>query len=495
MSSLIPSFQRSLPVKPSINIGACLDIPTGTYITGLHGESILNGGLAAITGVVGIGNNFKSTIAHFMNLSAMDKIMPVVETSISTYDTEVNINESELKRFYTNRPNFPSLKDKDLIDLGLWQVTDKSVYYANEWYEIYRDFMKGKRGNDKVKLFTPFPDRDGTSTVKFPVPTFTEVDSFSEFETADIAKIQEDNELGDSGGNTIHMRKGLVQTRFLMELPALVGSGGGYVTLTAHVGKKIQMASGPMPQPPEKILQHLKNGDAVKGVSSKFFFLLHNCWHARNAAPYINQSTKAAEYPRDGEDNLAGDTDLNIVTVTQLRGKNGSTGYSINLLVSQRDGVLPSLTEFHYCKTNGRWGLGGNDKNYFLELCPEVKLMRTTVRSKLENDPLLARAMNITSELLQIKQFWPAFPKELMCTPLELYEDLKKLGYDWKDLLNTRGWWTLNNDEFPIPMLSTLDLLKMRKGEYFPYWMNTDKTRKNKYKINDSFTYTPLITI
>lgn len=476
---LNPGFQRALPVKPAINIGALFDIPTGIYITGLDGESILNGGLASITAVVGIGNNFKSTIAHYMNLSALDKIMSVSTSSLSTYDTEINISEPELKRFYSNR--FPNFKGKDLIHEGVWSITDKTCYYANEWYEVFKKFMKDKKASEKIHYNTPFPDRDGKTLMKFPVPTFTEIDSFSEFETSDVADIQNKNELGDSGGNTVHMRKGLAQTRFLMELPALIGAGGGYLTLTAHVGKKIEMATGPMPVAPEKKLQHLKNGDAIKGVTTKFFFLLHNCWHAKNAAPYINQTTKAAEYPRDGEDALAGDTDLNIVTLTQLRGKNGPTGYSINLLVSQKEGVLASLSEFHYCKTNGRWGLGGNDRNYWLDLYPDVKLMRTTVRGKLDNDPLLARAMNITSEMLQISQYWPAFPKDLMCTPAQLYEDLKKLGYDINDLLNTRGWWTLNNKDYHVPMLTTLDLLKMRAGQYFPYWMNPDKTRKSKY--------------
>lgn len=477
---LTPTFTKALPVKPSINIGALFDIPTGMYVKGLHGEHILNGGLANITGVVGIGNNFKSTLSHYMSLSALDKIMAVAKTSLSTYDTEVNIAEAGLRRFYQNR--FPSFKDVDLLDNGIWSITDKTQYYANEWYEIYKTFMKDKRkAGEKIMMATPFPDRDGTSLMKYPIPTFNQVDSFSEFETEDVAKIQTENELGDSGGNTIHMRQGLAKVRFLMELPALVGSAGGYMTLTAHVGKEIAMASGPMAPPPTKKLQHLKHGDKIKGVTDKFFFLMLNCWHAHNAAPFINQTTKAAEYPRDGEDALIGDTDLNIVTVRQLRGKNGLTGYTLSILVSQAEGVLPSLTEFHYCKLNNRFGLGGNDRNYWLDLCPDSKLMRTTVRGKLDREPLLARAMNITSEMLQIKQFWPGFPKELMCTPLDLYEDLKKQGYDWNDLLDSRGWWTLNNDEYEVPFLSTMDLLNMRVGKYFPYWMNADKTRKAKY--------------
>jgi hypothetical protein len=42
-------------------------------------------------------------------------------------------------------------------------------------------------------------------------------------------------------------------------------------------------------------------------------------------------------------------------------------------------------------------------------------------------------------------------------------------------LLNTRGWWTLDNDKQEVPFLSTLDLLRMRKGLYHPYWLAEDK--------------------
>ena len=73
--------------------------------------------------------------------------------------------------------------------------------------------------------------------------------------------------------------------------------------------------------------------------------------------------------------------------------------------------------------------------------------------------------------------------ENLLCTPKELYDDLIKLGYDWDILLNTRGWWTIDNEtkELP-PFLSTKDLLLMRTNEYTPYWLESDKrTIKNKY--------------
>lgn len=472
--SVGPSFISSSPIKLMINIGALMDIPTGSYVSGKYGESILNGGLGFATGVVGIGNNFKSTIAHYMTLSAMSRINSTCPSNLNTYDTEVNTHESQLAKL-ANR--FPEFGGANIIESGLWTITDKTVYYANEWYEILKKFLRDKKASvDKNGVETPFVGRDKITPLKIAVPTFTEVDSFTAFETEDVAKIQDNNELGDSGGNTIHMRQGLAKMRFLMELPALNGGASNYTILTAHVGKEIQMASGPMPAPPTKKLQYLKNGDKLKGVTDQFFFLMNNCWHAYNAAPYMNQGTKTPEYPRDSTDNVPGDTDLNIVTLRQLRSKSGPTGYALEILVSQSDGVLAELTEFHSIKQNDRYGLSGTLQHYSLDLYPDVKIQRTTVRSRIDSDSRLRRAINITSEMLQMKQYWHNVD-EYLCTPKELYEDLKKMGYDWDVLLDTRGWWTIKNEMHPIPFLSTMDLLKMRKGEYTPYWMDKDKKK------------------
>lgn len=471
---LRPNFTQAPRVKVMINIGALLDIPTGTYEMGKYGEAILNGGLATSTGVVGIGNNFKSTVANFMELSAMSKIAEVADTSMNTYDTEVNIHES---RLLTLTKRFDIFKNVNILDNGMWTITDRTVYMANEWYEILKDFLKSKRDDaKKIERNTPFLDRDGKSFLKILTPTFGVVDSFSRFETEDVVKIQNENELGDSGGNTVHMRQGLAKMRFLIELPALSGGAYHYTMLTAHVGKEgPAMQSGPMPAPPPKKLQYLKNGDKLKGVTEQFTFLLGNCWHAYNAAPFINQGTKGPEYPRDSSDDLKGDTDLNIVSLRQLRGKSGPTGLVIELLVSQTEGVLPELSEFHFIKTNGRYGLDGNDRNYCLDLYPSCNLSRTTVRGKIDQDAKLRRALNITAEMCQMKMYWHNMNESILCTPKELYMDLKEMGFDWDMLLSTRGYWVLDNDKHPVPFLSTLDLLNMRKGLYFPYWLDADK--------------------
>lgn len=462
-------FKTSPSVKILINIGSLMDIPTGFYLKGRHGESILNGGLGLLTAVVGIGNNFKSTLMNYMMLAAASRVIQVTDTTLNTYDTEINIHEDRLEALSYR---FPPFQKRHIIGEELWTITDKTVYYANEWYEILKEFLTQKRNNvKKIEQETPFLTRDKVTLMRMPTPTFGAVDSFSEFETADVAKIQNDNELGDSGGNTIHMRQGLAKTRFLMEIPTLAGGASHYMLFTAHIGKDIPMASGPMPAPPVKKLQHLKHGDKLKGVTDKFTFLMSNCWHAYNAAPLINQGTKGPEYPRNPDDNNPGDMDLNIVSMRQLRSKSGPSGTVIEVIVSQSEGVLPELTEFHYIKSNDRFGIAGTMQHYNLELYPDCKLSRTTIRSKIDSDARLRRALNITAELCQMRNLWHHLDDGILCTPKEMYESLKEQGYDWNVLLDTRGYWCFDNDNQPVPFLSTMDLCRMVKKEYRPYWL------------------------
>jgi hypothetical protein len=464
---LRPNLQPGMAVRPLLNIGALLDIPTGTYVQGKYGESILNGGLGILTGIVGIGNNFKSTIAHYMVLSGLASVIGMCPSFISTYDTEMNIHESRLRALA--QQFFP---DKDILTDGTWIVTDTTVYTGNKWYEEFKSYLDKKQTNKKeLTVELPFLERDGKTLITTIVPTFGEIDSLTEFSTEAVGKMQQENELGDSGANTMHMRLGADKARMLMEIPTRINQNTHYLVVTAQLGKDVNIASGPFAPQPTKRLTYLQNNDAIKGVGNKFFFALSNLWHARNASPLINQSTKGEEYPLDKDDVKVGSTDLNVVTLRQLRSKSGRTGVVLELLVSQTSGVLPTLSEFHYIKNMDKFGLNGNNITYRLDIYPDLVLSRPTIREKINNDPLLRRAINITSELCQIMQFMTDVDKDLLCTPKELYDDIKSLGYDWNVLLQTRGWWTINNDKHPVPFLSTMDLLRMRKGLYKPYWM------------------------
>jgi len=464
---LRPPFEKIPDVKVAYNVGCLLDIPTGTYLIGEHGESILNGGLTAFTGIVGIGNSFKSLIMNYFTTVTLWRFP---ESLCNTYDTEVNISVSRLENLCNRYLELRGYENNPITN-GRWQITDKTVYFANEWYEKLKEYMKTKLTN-KAKLLrrTPFLTRDGKPFMSM-VPTISQVDSFTKFQTEDVAIQMQDNELGDSGQNTSYMKQGASKARFLSDLPKLVGLHDNPFLMTAHVGKTIAMD----PRAPQvKKLNYLKNGDTLKGVTDDFLFLTTQCWQTLNATPLMNDSTKGPEYPENSSDSIKGDTDLILITLLQLRNKTGRSGLVMQIVASQEQGLLGGLSEFHYIKTCDRFGLGGNLQNYYLELLPEVKLSRTTVRGKIDNNPELQRALNITAEMCQMFSLWSHI-KPYECTPKQLYDDLIAMGYEWKTLLATRGWWTFDNDKQPVPFLSTMDLLRMRKSEYHPYWLEDDK--------------------
>jgi len=341
---------------------------------------------------------------------------------------------------------------------------------------LQKTWLKGKKAAEKELLReTPFLERDG-KPFRAMVPTFTSVDSLTKFETEDVANMLGSNELGDSGANTSYMKQGASKARFLGDLPKLISVHNNPMLMTAHIGKTIVM--DPRAAPIKK-LQYLKNGDTMKGVTDQFLFLTTNCWQCQNTMPLLNDLSKGPQYPASSEDNMKGDTDLNLVTLTMLRNKAGRSGLTMQILVSQEEGVLPSLTEFHYIKTNESFGLGGSNQNYVVDLLPEVKLSRTVVRGKLAANPQLRRAVQICSEMCQMFMLWTDMEK-FACTPKQLYDDLIAQGHDWSVLLNTRGWWTFDNDKQPVPYLSTMDLLKMRLGEYTPYWYTKEQLAKVK---------------
>ena len=451
------------------NIGALMDVPTGSVVTGSKGESIINGGLGAISGIVGAGNNYKSTILHYMMLSAANKMLTTHDTAMLTYDTEVNISLDRLEGLAAGFKSLP----EDIITGpdAKWSTTDKSLEPANVWAMNLNTYVSNKiKSKNLIVEYNAFKDPYTKGPLKAPLTTFVEIDSLTEFEPESTTEMLT-KDLDSSDTNTFAMRQGLFKTKFLSQLPRLSSTSNTNFLLTAHIGEKIDMATGPAKyNQPTKKLQFLKGGDAIKGVTSKFFFLLNNAWFAHTASVLKNQGTKKPEYPLRGDDEV--DTDLNTVKLTMLRSKSGPSGYTIELVVSQSEGVLPTLTEFHNIKNNNRFGLEGSNISYSLELLPDVKLSRTTVRRKIDNDDKLRRAINITSELLQVTMYYPwVTTQELNCTPKELYNDLKELGYDWDVLLSTRGYWLIDNyTDKDLPFLSIIDLLKMRKGLYKPYW-------------------------
>jgi len=478
--SLKNHFKKAPKLRPQLNVGSMFDIPNGRYYIGKHGESILNGGIAYFTGVGGKGNTFKSTLMHYFNLTILDRYQ---SSTSNIYDTEMSLTN---ERMYQLAQHMPFIGGVDLEAEDRLIITDSTAMMGNVWFDALKAYGADlvDKNNHKANIRTlPFIDRETNKNYQSYRATAVEIDSLSMFITDSVQGIYEKNELGAGAANTDALRSAAVKTQMLMQIPAFTAAHSVYIMASAHVGKQHQLDQY---APPAKQLLFLKGQNAFKNVPEKFSFLTNNLYYVHSAEVLQNKNDKTAEFPKGTDDRHTGDTDLQLLTVQNLRAKSGPTGMPFEVIVSQNEGVLMGLTEFNLIRSLDRYGLGGNVQNYYLELLPEVGLSRTTIRGKLESNAKLQRAMSITAELAYMYHFGyrtentvekapseeEELDRDLSCTAKELYEDLKAKGYDWDVLLNTRGYWVYEEDAADRPpFLSTMDLLRMRAGLYHPYWM------------------------
>ena len=466
--------------RPSVNVGCLMDIPTGKYEYGAHGEALLNGGLSALTGICARPNNFKTALAVYL-LAQLRRVCHATDTI--TYDTEGTLYP--VSRFNAVSKDDPYLSQIDYSDDPQFSFTDLSQYWGDEWFEQFRKTVAQKTKEEKKWLVTsPFLDGKGKPRDAL-YPTGALIDSFSKFQVTAVETIYDKNKIGDSGANTDAMTNGKAKNQMFNQMPQLCARTGSYMILTAHLGDIINMEMFPTDK---RNLSYMKKDTVLKGVSSGFYSLPNNVWMITHNKPLQNKD-KMPEYPVDNSTAMQGDTDLSIITMINLRGKSGMSGLPISLVVSQSEGILASLSEFHYVKDKDRFGIDGNNQNYHMVLYPSVTLSRTKIRQKLDADPKLRRAVQITAELLQMHEFHRNIGSHVLCTPKVLYDDLTAMGYDWDDILgNTRSYWVFTHEEkdHPLKYLSTMDLLNMRLGTYVPHWLS--KEQKKAIKPNPNLT-------
>lgn len=457
--------------RPAVNVGCLLDVSTGKYETGVHGESILNGGVSGITGVCARPNNFKTALVVYM--LAMVRRSCHHSHSLA-YDSEGTLYP--VSRFTQVSRHDEYLSSIDYDDDPQFAFTDISQYTGDEFFDEFRKTMDLKGKDEKTyNKETPFVNSEGKPKMAL-YPTTGLVDSLSRMTVKTVEDTYGKNKIGESGMNTEAMNNGRAKKQMFNQLPQICARTGTYLFLTAHVKDVIQMEAYPTDK---RNLSHMKKDTVLEGVSGGFYSLPNNLWMVTANKPLINDK-KMPEYPWDNSTAIEGDTDLSAITMINLRGKNGMSGFPVTIIVSQSEGVMAHLSEFHYCKKENRFGLEGNLQNYSMVLYPEAKLSRTKVRQKLEEDPKLQKAVQFTAELLQLHQWHRGYEPGFLCTAEELYEDLKAKGYDWDVLLSTRSYWVFKEEEkeHSLPFLSTMDLLNMRKGTYIPYWMSKEDKQK-----------------
>jgi hypothetical protein len=323
-----------------------------------------------------------------------------------------------------------------------------------------------EKGDNKseISVLTPFLDWK-KKPIKVPKLTIGALDSLSKLNISSIAEANLALRLGDKKSNSSNMTSALYKSMMLTQVPKLMDMGCSIFLMTAQIGEKFVMSQ--YDQPLRK-LAGMKATENHKGVSDEFMYntsFIYRCVSTTVLKP-------DESYPQDSTNPTADDGDLIIMNMKCLRSKKGATHLEMRVIASQSQGSpISELTEWNYLKENKYEGVdAGNKSAMRLQLYPSVSFARTTLRSKCASDKRFKRAINVTSELMQMKYIW-GDRDNIHCDMATLRKDLTALGYDVDDLLDTRGWWTYIGSKHEERELSSYDFLRMRKGMYITYWM------------------------
>lgn len=456
-------------IAPKMNTGTIFDHFCGKYVQGAHGESIINGGIAPINGIVGANNMNKSTIADGMQLAAMDNYYPAAATMMIN-ETEGSRTRQDMEdRLYKHYLN---LHMAGLADNPRILLTNQTKMFGEEYWEKRLAYGAAKvEKKKKMMVDTPFVDRKG-NFIKIMLPTFESIDSWSmlSFSATDLKAKKSD--VSGKDRNMIFMNEGMYKTRILREMPRVNPRDGFYSFLAAHLGDKFNMDDKATP---EKLFAHLKAEKTIKYATALFTFTVNNLWFVRGAKGHVDDKGIPI-YGRD-EAGTREDTDLQQTTVMNLRGKFGQSGSPFLALTSQTEGFLPHLTDLCYLRENGYYGMGSDKARMDLLLYPDMKKMtRNQVRSQIDEDEKLRRALEITRGLLQIRKYmWQM--GDITQTPInDIFEKIKERKYDWDEILGgTTGQWQFNGVEAEKKFLSPMDIIRMAHGKYRPYWMGVSE--------------------
>lgn len=459
----------------SLNVGAGMDLPTGYFIKGKYGEDILIGGFSNLQGEMGDPNTDKTTIALYQVLSGLNTIAYSYISELIAYCSEGTLREERINAL--SKP-FEYL-DRDDDDNLIISFSNIKELTPEEWYDKkLATYIKTKReSNDYLVEYEFLRDPDNKDKcLKMKLPTALLLDTITYFDPSNsIDMIMGDLKKGnsesagkstDSSNRTIGLNNAKFKTDIMSTMTPGMLRTNTYAMITAHVGDNVNMENSPYAPKPRQQIGTLSSNEKIKGVPSNYTRLLTSLWQTLGKKPLVNQGTMLAEYPKnDGTDKIK--EELHIITLKQHRSKDNLSNIRIELITSQREGVKPHLSQFHFLKNN-KFGFEGNLVTYNLILYPDVKITRPTIRTLIDNDPKMRRAIEFTSDYLQMTMYFPEYEAmQLYCGLDVLYKDIDTLGYDWNKILTlTRNWWTPKQYSSELQYLIILNLLKLRVGLY-----------------------------
>lgn len=447
-------------VRPRFNVHTLIDHALGEYELSEDGCYYLNGGYAHIMAISGRGNVFKTTWLDFLNCCMQARYN--IGWS-SKYDSEVSAQLSRSEVAMRSALRYmgievpPEIKIMaEMIGLGHYNLAGADVLAGEKWYSLYmRDEVEGRfkeyvKGKDL--RVSPFPDPVRKSLKKMLDPWIFGLDSASEWHTGTLEDKHRKSEVGSADQNILNANDALHKANMMGRWPVLSARGNYYIGFTVHLTDGMVM--GGQDANTGKLLDDFKGELKFAGVPRRAATFLPNSFLVATSSGELKQQqtydkrtgTSEPMFPTSRSRGMASSTnDLKLVRYTQFRAKSGATGVKMDLPFSQEEGFLGNLANWYYIKEvlPNDYGIKRSGHFYELDILPGTKFQRTTVRDQLDDDPKLARAMQITAGLGYMQNNWHTLPARFQITPQELYDKVVEAGYDWDEILtNTVENWT-----------------------------------------------------
>ena len=471
---------------PRFPVHPLIDVVTGELMKCDKGDYVLNGGYSPHMAISGKNNSNKTLIILSFIMTFLIRFKDS-GVDAQMFETENTLEFMRCMQIAMGMCKILGLSEEETeyvkeYVLDNFTLRGSKDLGANAWYDEMNEISNGRIKANKDKITLPFSDLRGKPVEVF-VPHAVGLDSFSALEPELVAeKYIEANTAGSADNNVMYLKEAGAKTQMLAKWLNQNPRASIYMFSSAHMGDNISLDPR---SPPEKKNLFMKQNHKLKNVPEKYYFYTTTMFFVNGASALVNND-KVPIYPFNSGDKEKRDSKDILLEVIVLRNKFGQSGVFIPLIANQNMGIDWHLSAYHYCRQN-KWGFSGNDQNYVLDLLPEVKLNRNVARTKLAEDAKLRRAVDITCEMnLLFRYKFDAIDSKYRCTPAELYEGIKELGYDWNVLLEKRGYYTLNHYEHAVEPLSTFDLLRMRVGDYIPYWMKEEDIPEQAKAIRDA---------
>lgn len=474
--SIVGDMSESETMRIGYNAETMLDNFTGQYHVGTYGERLLSGGAYSSMLITGRGNTIKSTTGLTYMGRLLDRYPSTSATVNDTEDSIVGIFRIE----HLLAKVSPSLvSDRVLYDVNRFKISNassKTEPTTTKWFDglsarIRARMKKNVKADYTVTPFLDPMDESGKTYIRRLKLVVPFMDSMSKA-TIDLTQEVIDKAATDSGDqNMVAARESLIKGRMMREIPRLAGAGGSSWIITAHMGDKMQlMESGHQ----QSKLAFINAKVTLKHAPEPVTFLTTYILYSNHLKPLMHDKTEPL-YPEADPFGLALERDIDLMELHMmtLRSKVGLTGVEWCYVVSQTDGYKIPLSHFHFTKKYkfGIEGLGGTWLT--LHLLPDVKISRTTIQDKIEENPKLVRALEIqTAIMIQILVGNRELKADLMKLGglPQLYQAIIDKGYDWDEIYATREWWAEDHYTNEVKYLSAWDIIRMGTGDYVPYW-------------------------